>query len=167
MTVARWQHGLKSSVRCLQLTHKSCTTTKLAVERARRHASDLAGGHVSALFNQVQHNGLDCTPLKPAAARNCSNDKRGKGWAWSSKRSAGRSPSRNHAEWVCTHPTRRRKQGHTTKRCWTRSREARLAREASVASEASSSTSGALSAGGKEEKKRKKRKPSSEDEGTE
>ena len=77
MMVALWQHGLKASVCCLQLTDKPCTTMKEAIVRARRHeASGLAGGHVSALFNRVPHSALDRTPARPAPVQNRTNDKR-------------------------------------------------------------------------------------------
>lgn len=109
-----------------------------AMERARRHgALSLAGGHVSAPLNHVPHSVLDRTPAKPIAVRNRLNDKRSRDRGSPKMRSNGRSPSSNRAE-MCTHPSCRSKQCHSTKSWWTRAREERLFREAaSGAAEAS------------------------------
>ena len=165
MMIALWQHGLKPSVRCLQLIDKQCTTMKEAIERARRHeASGLAGGHVNALFKHVPYSALDHTPARPAPVQNRTNDKRSRGRGSSHKRSTGRSPSSNRVE-QCTHSTCRSKQGHSIDQCWTCAREERLAREtASGAAGASASDASSWSTGRKSDKK--KRKPTSEGDGS-
>lgn len=78
--IALWQHALKPSQSCLQLTDKLCTTMREEIERARRHEeSGLAGDHVNAMCNDMCRGNLDRAPSEPAAPQNRFKDKRSGG----------------------------------------------------------------------------------------
>lgn len=155
MTVALWQQGLKPDVRCLQLNDKPATSLKEAIDSARRHeATGLAGGHVSALFQQVPHRAFDRSASR-SPSQNRSNSKgRSKGGASSSNRAPARTTaSGNRPPRVCTHPTCMSKKGHTTEHCFTRRREEK----------GTASTTSTTSSADKSKKKKQKRKPPASD----
>ena len=120
MTVALWQQGLKPNVRCLMLNDKPVTSLKDAIDSARRHeATGLAGGHISALYQQVPHRALDRRASHPPSQNRADRRRDGS----SARGASARKPSGNRPLRVYTHPTRLSNKNHTIEQCSTRRRE--------------------------------------------
>ena len=109
MTVL-WQQGLKPNVRCLMLNDKPVTSLKDAIDSARRHeATGLAGGHISALYQQVPHRALDRRASHPPSQNRADRRRDGS----SARGASARKPSGNRPLRVYTHPTRLSNKNHT------------------------------------------------------